>query len=384
MVSFEEIYGGAAPVQTLSKPTSPPPTKTLEEMRKELAWTKENLQTTIEEMEAANEELKSTNEELQSTNEELQSTNEELETSKEELQSLNEESVTVNSELQNRMEDYQIANDDLKNLFDSTQLATIFLDTQLCIRRFTPKVKEIISLVATDIGRPIAHFSCSLQAIDLSETSRQVLKTLDKYEAEIYDTNGRCFFTRILPYRTTNNVIDGTVLSFEDISARKKVELALIDSEKRYKNLFDYSPIAIWEEDCSSLEQALFKLREQGISDLGDYLAKNPEESLRLFKSRRILAVNNAALSLFNVLNKEELPIKLPQLLRDDATQLLLLQLQAIWNQQEKVNLAFNYTDLSGNVLALSLTWTITSDHQGKLNYANIITTVLPQNQEAL
>ncbi|MCU7866850.1 MAG: PAS domain-containing protein, partial [Candidatus Thiodiazotropha sp. (ex Lucinoma borealis)] len=123
--------------------------KSVEELENELQYTKENLQTTIEELETSNEELKSTNEELQSTNEELQSTNEEMETSKEELQSLNEESATVNAELQSRIDELSQTNDDMKNLLDSTEIATLFLDVDLCIRRFTPKVTEIVPLTVT-------------------------------------------------------------------------------------------------------------------------------------------------------------------------------------------------------------------------------------------
>ncbi|MEQ1636648.1 MAG: chemotaxis protein CheB [Methylococcales bacterium] len=377
MIVFDEILPSAAPVgqKPLSRKPASPGTKTIDELQQELISTKENLQTIIEELETANEELKSTNEELQSTNEELQNTNEELETSKEELQSLNEEAVTVNTEMQNRIDDYQTANDDLKNLFDSTQAATIFLDTKLCIRRFTPKAKQIINLVTTDVGRPIAHFSCTLQKINLTEASKQVLKTLDKLEMEIYDDQGSCFLMRILPYRTTNNVIDGVVLSFEDISVRKKTELALINSEKRYKNLFDYSPVAIWEEDCSRLAQSLQQLRGEGITDLGDYLAEHPEDCLKLMQSRQVLAANPAALNLFKVLDKNGLMEKQSQLLSRQATQVML----AIWNQQESFALEFEYTDLSGNRLPLSLIWTVPKE-LGLLNYANVITTVLAQN----
>ncbi len=367
--------------KTSTASSVPPVTKTIEELQQELVLTKENLQITIEELETANEETQSTNEELQSTNEELQSTNEELETSKEELQSLNEEAVTVNAELQNRIDDYQTANDDLKNLFDSTQIATIFLDTKLCIRRFTPKANQIINLVSTDIGRPIAHFSCALQQASLSGLSKQVLKTLDKHESEIFDDQGRCFLTRIQPYRTANNVIDGVVLSFEDISVRKQTELALFNSEKRYKALFDYSPIPIWEEDCSGLAQSLQQLREQGIIDLGDYLAKNPEEGLKLFKSRRILAINHAALSLFNVVNKEELMLKLPQILTGISAELPHQPLLAVWAQPAKFTLEFDYRAPLGQLLPLCLTWTVQSE-QGQLSYANVIVTVLAQTTE--
>ena len=194
------------------------------EIEQELQHTRENLQTTIEELETANEELKSTNEELQSTNEELQSTNEELETSKEELQSLNEESVTVNVELQGRIEELSKANDDMKNLLDSTQIAVLFLDTDLCVRRFTTKATEIVPLTATDSGRPIRHFAANLIGVDLDEYARAVLEDLSIREAEVEGADGHRFVMRVRPYRTTNNVIDGVVITFDDITERRRLQ----------------------------------------------------------------------------------------------------------------------------------------------------------------
>ena len=378
MVVFEEFLPATVIAHKQAFVASSAITKTQEELQNELALTKQNLQTSIEELETANEELKSTNEELQSTNEELQSTNEELETSKEELQSLNEEAVTVNVELQSRIEDYQIVNDDLKNLFDSIQVATVFLDTKLCIRRFTPKAKQIIPLTATDIGRPISHLSCNLQQANLTELSQQVLKTLVKLETKLYDNQGSCYFMRIQPYRTNRNVIDGVILSFEDISVRNNLELALIASEKRYKSLFSYSPMVIWEEDCSGLVLALQALRANGVSDLEDYLIKNPDELNRLLKTKRILEINSAALSLFKAFNKDDFMLALPELLIQQSKEPFKQQLQAIWQQQSRVNLAFNCLDAQGNVLKLTLTWIVPSE-LNTLNYNNVIAAVLAQ-----
>ena len=187
-------------------------------IEEELKYTKENLQSTIEELETSNEELKSTNEELQSTNEELQSTNEELETSKEELQSLNEESSTVNAELQHRIDELSNANDDMKNVLDSTEIATIFLDIDLGVRRFTPKVTELIPLVVTDIGRPISHFSSRLKEVDLTRYAQKVLDDLALQEIVVNSDHDRSYQMRIRPYRTVNNVIDGVVVTFVDIT----------------------------------------------------------------------------------------------------------------------------------------------------------------------
>jgi two-component system CheB/CheR fusion protein len=200
---------------------------TVETLEQELRYTRENLQTTIEELETSNEELKSTNEELQSTNEELQSTNEELETSKEELQSLNEEAATVNAELQSRLDELSTTNDDMKNLLDSTHIATIFLDLDLGVRRFTPKAVEIIPLAGIDSGRPIRHFASNLIDIDLAADAHDVLQDLGLQEKEVRSKDGTCYRMRVRPYRTVNNVIDGVVITFEDITALKQTQAAL-------------------------------------------------------------------------------------------------------------------------------------------------------------
>ncbi len=201
--------------------------KEVEQLEQDLQYTKESLQTTIEELETSNEELKSTNEELQSTNEELQSTNEELETSKEELQSLNEESITVNVELQGRIDELSKTNDDMKNLLDATQIATIFLDVDMGVRRFTPRVNELIPLTNADIGRPISHLASELKDVKLKEYAGQVLNDLIVQETEVESNSGQCYRMRVRPYRTVSNVIDGVVITFEDISEFKKIEAAL-------------------------------------------------------------------------------------------------------------------------------------------------------------
>jgi two-component system CheB/CheR fusion protein len=371
MVMFEDVVPETLLKLTKSTPPSAT-TKEIETLQQQLDFTKENLQTTIEELETSNEELKSTNEELQSTNEELQSTNEELETSKEELQSLNEEAVTVNAELQSRIDELQSANDDIKNLFDSTQIATLFLDIKCCIRRFTPKVKDIINLEAADIGRPIAHFASSLQDINLTAVSSQVLKNLDKHESESCDDQGRCFSIRILPYRTTNNVIDGVVISFEDITHRKKAERAIISSEKRYKRLFDFSPVPMWENDFSKVELALHTLRDQGMTDLAEYLAKHPQEVEKLSKIVRVLHINHAAMALFKADNQDKLALNIQELLTQHGIQPFIAQLLAIWDQKDKISFECHCGDLQGNSLALNVKWVVPDD-AGGLNYSNII-----------
>ena len=198
-----------------------------EKLKKELQYTKESLQSTIEELETTNEELKSTNEELQSTNEELQSSNEEIETSKEEMQSLNEELQTTNAELQAKIEHFSIANDDMKNLLNSTNIATIFLDNDLNVKRFTTEAKSIINLIASDIGRPVSDIVSKLKYDNLVKDCRQVLKTLVFKEFEVQTKDGLWYRLRIFPYRTSENKIDGLVATFIDINELKKTEQKL-------------------------------------------------------------------------------------------------------------------------------------------------------------
>lgn len=183
--------------------------------------TKEYLQTTIEELETSNEELKSTNEELQSTNEELQSTNEELETSKEELHSTNEELQTVNAELQYKLDELSETNDDLSNLLSSTEIGTIFLDNDLRIKRFTPAAAGIFNLIKGDVNRPISDITSKLIYEDLCKDAEEVLDTLNRKKMEVPTRDGQWHTMTIIPYRTLDNVIDGVVLTFVDITERR-------------------------------------------------------------------------------------------------------------------------------------------------------------------
>ncbi len=192
-------------------------------LEQELLSTREYLQSTNEELETSNEELKSTNEELQSVNEELQSTNEELETSKEELQSTNEELVTVNSELIKKVEELSEVNNDINNLLASTEIGTIFLDINLCLRRFTPPVVKLFNLIQTDIGRPIGDITAKIQIDDLHDRAIEVLHTLARQQREVQDEKGVWYSMRIMPYRTLENVIDGVVINFVDVSKVKEV-----------------------------------------------------------------------------------------------------------------------------------------------------------------
>lgn len=196
-------------------------------LQQELKSTREYLQTTIEELQSSNEEVKSSDEELQSTNEELQSTNEELVTSKEELQSVNEELVTVNTELRTKVEQLSRANNDQKNLLASMDVGTIFLDQELHILRFTPTAGQVLNVLESDIGRPLHHLTSTVITVDLVEIAEGVLHDLQVCEQEVQNQQGDWFILRAQPYRTTENVVEGVVMTFSNITHQKKVQLQL-------------------------------------------------------------------------------------------------------------------------------------------------------------
>ena len=208
-----------------------------EELEQELLETKENLHATIEEAQAANEELKSANEELQSTNEELQSTNEEIETSKEELQSVNEELMTVNSELQSKIEELAEMQNDLKNLLDNTTIGTIFLDENLAIKRSNREATKIFRLVASDIGRSLGDIKSNIEGEDFLEDARGVLETLVPWEMEVQAITNEWYLARIMPYRTLDNMIEGVVLTFTDITRLKETEEAARQAREYAENI---------------------------------------------------------------------------------------------------------------------------------------------------
>ncbi len=197
---------------------------TVHQLEQELQSTREYLQATIEELETSNEELKSNIEELQSVNEEQQSTNEELETSKEELQSTNEELATVNSELQNKVNAFSKASDDMNNLLAATEIASIFMDTRLNIKRYTPAAARLIQLIPTDIGRPLSDLTTRFPGVDLAGYAKQVLNDLKILETEILSADGFCHLLKVRPYRTGENVIDGVVVTVMDIHDIKQAD----------------------------------------------------------------------------------------------------------------------------------------------------------------
>jgi len=211
------------------------------ELEKELQHAREEMQTTLEEMQTSQEELKSSNEELQSTNEELQSTNEELTTSKEEMQSLNEELQTVNAELLSKVDDFSRVNNDMKNLLNSTDIATLFLDKDLNIRRYTNEATKIFKLIKSDIGRPFTDQVSDLVYPELASDALEVLRTLVFIQKQIITSDGRWFSTRIMPYRTFDDRIDGLVITFFNISNHQQLEVELNETRQIHRLLLNRS-----------------------------------------------------------------------------------------------------------------------------------------------
>ncbi|MCX6305943.1 MAG: PAS domain-containing protein [Bacteroidetes bacterium] len=212
------------------------------ELEEELQRTREQVQTTLEEMQTSQEEMKSTNEELQSTNEELQSTNEELTTSKEEMQSLNEELQTLNAELQSKVDEFARVNNDMKNLLNSTDIATLFLDKELNIRRYTNQATKIFKLIKSDVGRPFTDLVSDLVYPELAADAIEVLRTLVFIQKQIPTKDRRWYSIRIMPYRTFDDRIDGLVITFFNHSDLKLVEVKLHETEQLNLLLLNSSP----------------------------------------------------------------------------------------------------------------------------------------------
>lgn len=190
----------------------------------EIERLKAQLRDTVEQYEASTEELKASNEELQAMNEEMRAATEELETSREELQSINEELTTVNHELKNKVEELSHSNSDMQNLMDATRIATIFLDRELRITRYTPAAVSLFNLIPGDIGRPLTDMATQLDYADLGDDARRVLETLVPVEREVGQSGRNWYLARLMPYRTQDDHIAGVVFTFIDITERKQSE----------------------------------------------------------------------------------------------------------------------------------------------------------------
>jgi two-component system CheB/CheR fusion protein len=222
LVTFQDrpARGAAAPPTRRRPGSARGAASIVGQLEHELTATREDLQGTIDELQAANEELKASHEEVMSMNEELQSTNEEMETSKEELQSLNEELSTVNSQLQDKVNELDRANSDMLNLLASSEIATVFLDADLAIKRFTLSTTKVLNLLPTDLGRPFRDIAPRVTDVTLLDDCRHVIEKLTPIEAIVRVDHAQAYLRRVLPYRTADHRIEGVVITWVDITAR--------------------------------------------------------------------------------------------------------------------------------------------------------------------
>jgi two-component system CheB/CheR fusion protein len=216
-----------------------------EHLEREVGRLKLQLRETVEQYETSTEELKASNEELHAMNEELHSATEELETSREELQSINEELTTVNHELKCKVDDLGQANSDMLNLMDATAIATVFLDREFRVTRFTPSAVSIFKLIATDLGRPLSDLTTPLDYPQLPADARRVLETLQPTEREVGDSAGRWYLARVRPYRTIEDRIAGVVLAFVDITERKEAQESLRQSQERFSAIVNQASVGV-------------------------------------------------------------------------------------------------------------------------------------------
>ncbi|QCY10930.1 CheR family methyltransferase [Pseudomonas sp. MPC6] len=252
LVIFEEVE--VDPSELAATTVLQTESQVLSNLERELQRTKLHLQDTIEQSEVSSEELKASNEEMQAINEELRSATEELETSKEELQSINEELLTVNFELKSKVEETDKINDYLTNLIASTDIATVFVDRSMRIKWFTPRATDIFSMLPVDTGRSLLDITHRLHYDDLAADAAQVFESLNMIEREVSSTDNHWYIARLLPYRSSEDHIDGTVLTFIDISKRRAAEEELRLGEERMRLVAE-----------STRDYAIITLDELGI-----------------------------------------------------------------------------------------------------------------------
>ncbi len=300
LILFDEVTDLAVPQPVPAGAVIEP---IVREMEDELHRTRDHLRTTVEQYETSLEELKASNEELQAINEELRSATEELETSKEELQSVNEELTTLNHELKLKVDEVSHANSDLQNLMTSTEIGVIFLDRNLDIKRFTPRIQDVFNIIPSDLGRPLAHVTHRFGDFDLVESAQTALQSLRTIEKRIPARDGRSFLVRWLPYRSIDNRIDGVVITLIDVSdlrdavaARERSENALEQIEERLRVALHTAPIVVFSFDLeSALTWAYVMGREVPASKLRltDLLA--PHDALLLTETVRRTSVRRSA-----------------------------------------------------------------------------------------
>ncbi|MBZ0231494.1 MAG: PAS domain-containing protein [Deltaproteobacteria bacterium] len=302
LVLFDERPADATDVAIVSAAADPTIEPVVREMEDELHRTREQLRTTIEQYETSLEELKASNEELHAINEELRSATEELETSKEEQQSINEELTTVNHELKSKVDEISRANSDLQNLMTSTDIGVLFLDRHLHIKRFTPRAQELVNVIATDIGRPLAHLTHRLDYDQLPAAAASVLQTLRVFEREVKSSDGRRFLARLLPYRSVDDRIEGVVVTFVDVTdlraaedARRSSEAALRVSEERFRLALRSAPLVALSQDADLRCTWGYILgREVDVAGKTDADVFGPAQADRLVRIKREILATGA------------------------------------------------------------------------------------------
>ncbi|UTB32571.1 MAG: PAS domain-containing protein [Methanobacterium sp. ERen5] len=314
-------------------------------LENKLKLTTERLNSTIEEMTTSNEELKSANEELQSMNEESQSTNEELETSKEELQSINEELTTVNNELQMKIDELSTVNDDMTNLFNSTEIATIFVDNDINIRRFTEESTKLIKLIESDVGRPLSDITSQINYPELIEDISQVIKKVAFKEKEVNTARGEWYKVRIMPYKTSKNVIDGATITFVDISNIKNIQEKMQSALNYAEDIINtvQEPLLILDQKLAvtSANQAFyetFKLNKSDIENMkldmindGDWNIQSLLKQLELTLKENIELKDFEFQNYFKDVGHKKIVLNARKIYRGDIdTELILLSIQNI------------------------------------------------------
>ena len=276
LVLFEREAAPLSPEATISRNQA-----VNRELDDELHFLREQLHATVEQYEASSEELKASNEELQAMNEEMRSAAEELETSQEELQSVNEELTTVNHELKEKVDELSRANSDLQNLMFATDVGTIFLDRELRVKRFTPRVQAIFNLLPADMGRRLSDVTHKLSYEGLISDAQNVLRTLKTIETEVRGAEENWYLARISPYRTADDHIAGVVATFIDITQRKQSEEQIANSALRYRTLFELVPVAVYMTDAAGVIQ---EYNHRAVEMWGRAPAPNGEKFCGSFK----------------------------------------------------------------------------------------------------
>lgn len=299
LVVREPLPGQGHPETVEAAAGSEGATAVIDELRRALRSRDEFLQATREQLETSNEELKSSNEAMQSMNEELRSANEEMETSREELQSVNEELSTVNTELHTKVADLSRLNNDMNNLLAGTGIATVFVDQQMKILRFTPNAAELINLIPSDVGRPLAHLMSNLKGSEqLVPDARRVLDTLEPREREVQTTSGAWFVLRLRPYRTLENVISGVVMTFADVTERRAMEAQLAQANELARLALTVrdaaAPIVVQDFEGKTLSWNPAAMRVYGWTEaqaLALNFRERLPEPLRVSEPERFLAL---------------------------------------------------------------------------------------------